>query len=118
MNRPEDRLHIQVAHFLRVACPDLLFYHAPNGGGRDAREAAKLKAMGVRRGVADLAFVLPDGRAAFIELKADKGRQSPHQKLFEEDCARRGVPYLICRSLAEVEGALAAWGIPTRARAA
>lgn len=27
-----------------------------------------------------------------------------------------GAPYLICRSLAEVEGALKAWGVPLRGR--
>lgn len=116
MNRPEDRLHIDVVHFLRIACPDLCFFHSPNGGARDKREAAKLKAMGVRPGVADLGLMLPGGRMGWIELKADKGRQSPGQVEFQASCQRLDHPYLVCRSLAEVQGALDAWGVSTRGR--
>lgn len=47
----------------------------PNGGYRDKREAAKLKAMGVKRGVPDIC--LPVTRlpfaGLFIELKKLKG---------------------------------------------
>lgn len=116
--REEDALQRQVASFLNVTCPDLIWFHPANGEARDARTGAKLKAMGVRRGVPDLVFVLPTGKVAFIELKAPKGRLTPHQIAFASDCDELGVPYLVCRSLAEVQGALNAWGVPTKARAA
>lgn len=113
----EDRLQKQVVAFLRVAAPDLLFFHPANGGFRNLREAAKLKAMGVRAGVADLAVVLPDGRAAFVELKAGKGRLSPAQAEFRDTCERLSIPHAVARSLAEVEAALSAWGVTMKARA-
>lgn len=47
----------------------------PNGGFRNIREAAKLKAMGVRNGVSDIMFPVPRGNwyGLFIELKKIKG---------------------------------------------
>lgn len=49
----------------------------PNGGQRDAREAANLKTQGVLAGMPDLIVLFPDGFLAFIEMKApDDGRLS------------------------------------------
>jgi hypothetical protein len=118
MNRPEQTLQRQVVAFLNATAPNCIFYHVPNGGGRSRVEAAILKGLGVRAGVPDLAFVLADGRAAFIELKADNGRQSPAQALFQMECERMGVPYAVCRSLAEVQGTLDGWRVILRGRVA
>ncbi len=112
----EDILQMQVARFLKVVAPDLCWYHPANGGYRNPREAAKLKDMGVRPGVADLALILSDGRAAFIELKVGKNRQTDTQIAFQADCERLGAPYAVCRSLDDVETTLRAWGVPLRAR--
>lgn len=60
---------------------DCLF-HVPNGGKRNAREAARMKGMGVRAGVHD--YLLPVPRGAFhglwIEMKAGKNSATPAQK--------------------------------------
>lgn len=119
VKRPEEDLQKVVVRFLQVACPKLVFFTVPNQRGTRAKwEQQMLKAMGVRAGVADLVFVLPEGRVAFIELKApENGRQSADQAGFEEEVRALGAPYLICRTLAEVEGALKAWGVPMRGRA-
>lgn len=114
---PEDILHLNVARFLRVAAPTLLWWHTPNGGKRHAGEARKFKDMGARAGVADLCFVTPEGKAAFIELKAGKGRQSPGQVQFQTDCQSNNAPYAICRSIEEVASTLHGWGVQLRARA-
>lgn len=113
---PEDILQKQVAAFLKFAAPDLLWHHPANGGFRNVREASKLKAMGVRAGVADLAIVLPDGRAAFIELKTATGRLSPAQAEFRDTCERLRIPHEVCRTLQEVETTLRAWGVTLRSR--
>lgn len=118
MFRPEQVLQQNVVAFLGVAYPGLLWWHTPNGGARSKAEAGILKSMGVRAGVADLCFVLPGARIAFIELKSAKGSASPAQKTFRADCEMQGVPYAICTSLAEVEGTLAAWGLKARGRLA
>lgn len=56
--------------------PDLKWlHHSPNGGFRNIREAAKLKAMGVKRGFPDLNLLVKRGeyKGLFIELKKIKG---------------------------------------------
>ena len=116
MFRPEQILQQQVVAYLKLAAPDLIFFHPANGGGRSKAEAAILKSMGVRPGVADLCFVLPGARIAFIELKAGNGTATPAQKAFRADCELQGVPYAICRSLAEVQGTLDGWGVSRRGR--
>lgn len=112
----EDILQMQVARFLQIAAPALCWFHPANGGYRNPREAKKLKDMGVKPGVADLALILPDARAAFIELKVGKNRQTDTQKDFQAECERIGAPYAVCRSLDEVETTLRAWNVPLRAR--
>lgn len=112
----EDDLHKAVVRFIGIAAPHLLVFHPANGGFRNVREAAKLKAMGVRAGVADLAITLPDARSAFIELKTKAGRLSPHQAEFQSTCDRLGIPYAVCRSIEEVAATLRGWGVQLRAR--
>ena len=55
--------------------------------------------MGVVAGVPDLAFVLPDGRAAFFEVKTRTGRLSPQQIAFRDRCNAVGAPYAMARSV-------------------
>lgn len=76
-------------------------FAVPNGGTRNPMEAQSLKASGVRAGVADLILLLPGGRAVFIELKTDIGKQSEHQKGFEGIVNKLGFEYYLCRNLEE-----------------
>ena len=59
--------------------PQLNFLaHVPNGGNRDAREGASLKAQGVKSGVPDIVMPFPKNKNAglWIELKIEKIRNS------------------------------------------
>ena len=117
MKRPEEDLQRAVVQFLKVACPTALWFAVPNQRGTRKRwENEMLVAMGVRAGVPDLVFVLPGGRVGFIELKAPKGRMEASQLIFAEEALALGTLHLVCRSVAEVQGALAAWGLPLRGR--
>jgi hypothetical protein len=49
--------------------PGLVAWHTPNGGKRNAVEAARFKAMGVRSSVSDLVAV-HDGRIFALEPRA------------------------------------------------
>src|SRR3972149_4835715 len=78
--------------------PGLIYWHTPNGGKRHIRAAVKFKRQGVRKGVPDLTFIIPrtedsNGFAlpAFLEVKTTKGRMSPAQKEFRENCISMGV---------------------------
>lgn len=118
VRRPEEDLQKSVVQFLRAAAVGCVWFAVPNQKGtRTTWEQGLLKSLGVRAGVADLVFVLDGGRIAFIELKdPDGGRQSADQALFEGEVRRLDAPYLICRSIAEVQGALTAWGVRLRGR--
>ena len=114
---PEDILQIQIARFLKITAPDLLWWHTPNGGTRRIGEARKFQDMGVRPGVPDMTFILPGGLVGFIELKAGKGRLEPSQKAFAEAAIATGAAWALCRSLDEVEATLRSWNVRLRARA-
>jgi hypothetical protein len=82
---PEQVLQIGIAHHfkaLEALKKDFTFFAVPNGGRRDKREAALLKATGVRAGVHDMVFLLQGGITVLIELKAEDGRLSDEQKEF------------------------------------
>lgn len=53
----------------------ILFYHIPNGGKRDKREAAKFKRCGVQAGVPDICipFAVSPYHGAYGELKRRSG---------------------------------------------
>jgi hypothetical protein len=90
----EVALHIQLASMLRWCIrPDVIWRHVPNGEHRDPRTAAKLKAMGVLPGSADLEFFWKDYwedsggshtalRVLFLELKAPGNKPTPVQVEF------------------------------------
>ncbi len=60
----------------------------------------KQKHMGKISGISDYCFMsLKD--SFFIEFKTSSGKQSDNQKMFEEWCNTKKVPYYICRSAKE-----------------
>jgi len=63
------------------------------------RTGAILKASGLLAGVADLSYLLSEGRIVFIELKHGANKQSPAQKEFEARVVALGFPYYLCNSL-------------------
>lgn len=56
------------------------------------------------RGFPDLVCFTP--KFYFIECKAKNGTQSPEQKDFQALCERADVPYILARSVEDVEKAL------------
>lgn len=107
---PERAIQVAVVKALRQHGRGCVWYSVPNGGYRHMHTAMKLKAEGTRSGTPDLCFVLSDGRAAFLELKAEKGRQSPEQKIFEQEVTSLNALYSVAYSVDEAWGVLAAWG--------
>lgn len=107
----EDDLQMQVCDYLARCCP-VYFWAVPNGGRRNVREAARLKRMGVRAGVADLHFILPPtGRLGVIELKVKPNRVEPEQRAFMNWVTEEGGLAAVCYSLPEVYAVLCGWGV-------
>lgn len=129
MKHTEDALQIACANYCRVALPpSVLWWHTPNGGRRNVREAARLKRMGTRPGVPDFTLIWSEERddgwdsprvvVAFIELKSAAGRLSPGQRDFKNGADAVAAEWAICRSLDDFVATLRAWGVPTKAMAA
>lgn len=80
-------------------------FAVPNGGNRNLREAARLKAQGVMAGVSDLIIMLPNKKIYFVEVKNPngKGRQSQAQRDFEENVCAMGHIYQIWDKWSQVE---------------
>lgn len=118
----ETKLTIAVADYLRgevhkgkqvihlgVPFPDMLWAMIANEG-RSAKDGAKFKRMGVRRGMSD--FIMWYGKNSYaIELKSLTGTQSPYQRDFQVRFEQHGGKYAICRTVAQLRDQLIAWGI-------
>ena len=78
-----------------------LLFSVPNGGRRDARTGAILKAEGVQAGVSDMILFIPnrDYHALCIEMKTKQGTQSKLQKEWQAAVEVMGYKYVICRCL-------------------
>jgi hypothetical protein len=102
-------LHIPLVSMLRWCVrPDVIWRHVPNGEHRDPRTAAKLKAMGILPGSADLEFHWCEADGAgkkrcvlHLELKVGNRRQSESQAGFELAMRLLGDDYHVVRSIDE-----------------
>lgn len=77
---------------LKHHIPRNLILSIPNEG------KPELVRTGLYPGAADL-MVIHLGKVLFIENKTPTGRQSPHQKDFQQHVESLGFPYYVCRSL-------------------
>lgn len=110
MKRPEQAFHQSVASYINAAYPALLWWHTPNASGnRGPRLGGILKSMGVLAGTPDIALVLPNGTAAFVELKASKGSLSPAQKTFRDRASAMGALWAEARTLEDLAELLHRW---------
>lgn len=102
---PESELQRACVRWFRMQYPQYLLFHVPNGGKRNAREAARFKAEGVVPGIPDLFLAV--GRhgfhGLFIEMKAGKNTTTPEQKEMMERLYRAGYSCAVCRSFEEFQ---------------
>lgn len=109
MKHIEDREQISLMTWVKAMAhiyPMLNFvYHTPNGGYRDVRVAAKLKAMGVKAGVWDIFAPIPTG--LFIEMKTGKNKLTTHQAEFMNGLIDHGYKFAVCYSWLEAAKVIA-----------
>ncbi len=79
----------------------LLVHHYNNP--RNAIQGAKLKGLGLKKGIPDLVLYLPNktSHGLFIEMKNEKGRLQPQQLKYSELLPSVGYKWELCRSLEE-----------------
>lgn len=111
-NTEEESLQKAIwQHILIRGTDNTIAYAVPNGIPSSKRTGARFKAQGLTAGVFDLAFVLSDGRAAFLELKVGKGRLSPAQTKFSDKCTKIGIEHAVSYNLDNALSILLAWGV-------
>jgi len=78
-------------------------YHPANGGKRSPREAARLKAQGVKAGVMDLHLVIPrvPYTGLWIEMKHGKNKPTDGQKDWAEIVTACGAKVVVCYTAQE-----------------
>ncbi len=107
---PEHDCQVKIAELLaKHAADGVIWYAVPNGGLRNINTAKKLKAEGVRAGVADHALII-NGQPAFLELKAKNGVLSDDQKKFRDDCLTCGALWAVAKSYEQARDVLFSWG--------
>jgi hypothetical protein len=105
-------LHMAVAKLLREHCrPEWQWFHPGTGELRDLKTAVKLKQMGLKPGLPDIALISPSGLFHGIELKREGELLSEDQENFRVWCTRRGVPFAVAYSFDEALIALDAWNV-------
>lgn len=103
MKHLEENIQIACVRWFEYQYPQfrLLLHHSPNGGFRNAREAARFKAMGTRAGFADLLLLVPRGgyHGLAIEMKTEEksSKQSTAQKAWQKAVEEQGYKYQVCR---------------------
>jgi hypothetical protein len=102
---PEDYLQKAVARFIWAQYPKIVWFHVPNGGFRNGKEAQKFKAMGVRAGVSDLIFLEPrmNYHGLIIELKTKKNEITALQEKFLVQMDERGFLCVVCYNFDSVQ---------------
>lgn len=113
MREEEHNIQCACVRWFNLQWPEYrgLLFAVPNGGARSKATAGKLKAEGVVPGVADLILLVPKRSSdnplilaptycgICIEMKTQKGRQSPEQIRWMERVAANGYKYAVCHSL-------------------
>ena len=79
-----------------------LYTHAPLGGARDPKEAARLKAIGTKRGVPDFLIFDAGPRGVAVEMKRERGGTvSLQQKAWIEALSEIGWNAFVARGARE-----------------
>ena len=109
-------LHIPLVAMLRWCLrPDVIWRHYPAGELRDKRTAAKLKAMGVLAGSADLEFFYRNATGApcllFLELKLPRRKPSEAQDAFALAVKLLGAEYEVACTIDEAIGVIGKRGL-------
>jgi VRR-NUC domain len=100
VKKEEAKLQAACIAWVRLQYPKILVWHCPNGGSRNAIEAANLKRQGVLAGVCDIH--VDAARRGFHGLKAEakskNGKLSPAQKEYLKKCEAEGYATVVFNS--------------------
>lgn len=107
MEKTEARIQQECIMWFHNAfpqCRGLLF--EVNNNSMSAKEGSKHKSIGRVAGVSDLILLRPNANTLLIEIKTKNGKQSAHQKLWQDTVEKSGYIYIICRSLEDFKNSI------------
>ena len=104
----ESEIQQSVVQWFRMKYPNYIIAAVPNGGFRNAREAAIMQREGVLAGFADL-IIIAKQNILFLELKTPIGVLSKKQKEFQEKVKNLGFQYVVCRSFDQAVMVIVSW---------
>lgn len=104
----ESEIQQSVVQWFRMKYPNYIIAAVPNGGFRNAREAAIMQREGVLAGFADL-IIISKQHILFLELKTPIGVLSKKQKEFQEKVNNLGFQYVVCRSFDQAVMVIVSW---------
>lgn len=102
MKEASEHVHqVTLLNWFKSKYPEYsdFIFAIPNGGLRHKSVAVKLALEGVKSGVPDLLLPVPKGNyhGLFIELKTEKGRASPNQKIWIDRLNAQGYKAVVCK---------------------
>lgn len=122
--REEDQIQAAIVDWIAAVAPAVICYAVPNASRRTRGGRASNAVPGLRKGVFDLALVLPPGAVhmtlsygpapAFIEVKTAKGKLSLEQRAFRAALLQIGVPFCVATSIDDVRDFFKEIGVVTR----
>ncbi|WP_028164082.1 VRR-NUC domain-containing protein [Bradyrhizobium elkanii] len=110
----EHQLQVRVLEILAYTKrPEIFVFAIPNQSNRHIRNAVRMKAEGLRSGIADLCILFPrdEGSVAWLELKKRGGSLTDEQKGFRAICQRLGIRWAVAKSVEEALAVLQGWGV-------
>lgn len=108
----EQEALISWCMILEKRYPELsLIHHIPNGGSRNALEAANLKRQGVKAGVPDLFLPVPRNNyhGLYIEMKFGKNKTTEKQEWWIDQLRQQDYKVNVCYSADEAREIITAY---------
>lgn len=104
----EDDLQATFVEWFDLKFPQLVLFAIPNGGKRNAFEAARLQRQGVRPGVPDLflALMRKGYGGLYIELKVEKRKPTEKQADMHRLLRVQGYRVEVCNNFEEAAAAV------------
>ena len=109
--QPEEAQQAALVRWARTQPGLALLLHVPNGGDRRPPVAARMVALGARRGVPDLMLPIPVGpyHGLWLEFKAEDGAVSHEQRRWLDALAGHGYAACVAFGLAAAQRCLLAY---------
>lgn len=110
----ETSIHMAIVHYVNRVIPHNIMFHPANGEKRSKKDAVKLKRMGVRAGIPDLAMPIGCGKILWMEVKKPGGKLSKAQREMHDKLRNFGHTVAIVEGIDDVRNTFKALGIVTR----